>query len=1180
MQTAQRPPVEAIKVVDIPRGPPPRPVNFGTPQASVPTPAGRGPPPRVLQADFNAAAKPAESKVVMPVKPGSIPMFEQPQAPQEPAAPKPQPVAPAAPAKPSAPPGGIMTDPTEPMRRTPRPPPPKPQPAGIPEKQPLPPTEKPPRDKALAAPAVLAVPDRSRAPPRDEPKAPTRSVEQPPAPTDKEPPSKRGKKEQVLEYVYIKRREREHPEFEESSSSDEELDKVTGEPKRTYVKQPEKPVLLKAEDIIAGKLAQAQKVEAPTAPVAAKSAAPVTSATFDASTKQREIYKATEKESQKVPPLIEEEVQKGMNEGGAASQKNLLQKPEEEQKKVDPFEEFDYKSSSQKAKQTVPDDDSDVSSVGTTGEQPVGMPPDMGMKDALTSSFVPPPPTDYEVYIDQSDLGKKLPRGRLSIKCKQGYDIRKAGDNSKVPRIDPYVRIKLGVAERHPWKATKAKRKQNAFPKFDNEIVYFDLTDPGNFIFQEDMQILIEVMNKSTFKDELIASVNMSVVRFLKNPFIAYDEKIPIFHPGAKISQCKLGLEFIFEEARTGLFQITLYEGRGLRNVDPMGQLNPYVQLNLGDFYKKRSKQLETGGPNPFFNEEEVLIWADQLNWIHDLRVNVLDEGFGEEKPVGNTHFSLLPYMNTRPDDAAQDDYDLFYQVPVDPNDEKAGLKDVAYGELTMRVRFYPAGKLTVTIDKAKGVLFPENFVGDANRMDPYVNLSLEGKAIKSVKRTPADKDGGSTPAWSYDLPFEVVDQYMLDLELLNQSSDGKDVLMGSVQISLLTVFRNGDTSQWWTLKQRKVNGGVREAGDIFVRLQFTGPIGIAYPQLRPEVDSFDDQIRQAPKEKPKALDEDEIVVKDLIPTIPDPSEKYVAPEKTIDQAPPPAEFSEDEIVAAFKFIDLDHNNFVGASEIRHILVCMGELVTDDEIDMMISMVDLDGDGQVSFREFRTLVLHPNPGMVDIAKEVDNAREAAYQEEKNLLNANIKGTDLSAFQRQKEMTQREAKKKMLVTFVYDNELNFNSIQAAFREYMALPRSKRPLGRVKFEEFVKCLGVDAIQEYRNLHALFDNEELGDLDFREFLFSLMNFITVDREARVRFSFKAMDEDQTDYIAQREVEEILRGNHMVSLASVKRKAETILKQALSVRPGCISENELVIVSKKFPNIMLPNIGLNKKD
>lgn len=56
-------------------------------------------------------------------------------------------------------------------------------------------------------------------------------------------------------------------------------------------------------------------------------------------------------------------------------------------------------------------------------------------------------------------------------------------------------------------------------------------------------------------------------------------------------------------------------------------------------------------------------------------------------------------------------------------------------------------------------------------------------------------------------------------------------------------------------------------------------------------------------------------------------------------------EFTDDEIEEAFRFIDLDKNNFIGAAEVRHILVCMGELVTDEEIDAMIYLVDADGDG-------------------------------------------------------------------------------------------------------------------------------------------------------------------------------------------------------------------------------------------
>ena len=45
-------------------------------------------------------------------------------------------------------------------------------------------------------------------------------------------------------------------------------------------------------------------------------------------------------------------------------------------------------------------------------------------------------------------------------------------------------------------------------------------------------------------------------------------------------------------------------------------------------------------------------------------------------------------------------------------------------------------------------------------------------------------------------------------------------------------------------------------------------------------------------------------------------------------------------------------NGFVGASEIRFVLDALGENVTDEEIDEMIRMIDMDGDGQVNYKEF------------------------------------------------------------------------------------------------------------------------------------------------------------------------------------------------------------------------------------
>ena len=65
---------------------------------------------------------------------------------------------------------------------------------------------------------------------------------------------------------------------------------------------------------------------------------------------------------------------------------------------------------------------------------------------------------------------------------------------------------------------------------------------------------------------------------------------------------------------------------------------------------------------------------------------------------------------------------------------------------------------------------------------------------------------------------------------------------------------------------------------------------------------------------------------------------------------------SPEDIKEAFREFDLDKNGYVGAAEIAHILASVGEKATDDEIDEMIAMADLDGDGQISYDEFFKLI--------------------------------------------------------------------------------------------------------------------------------------------------------------------------------------------------------------------------------
>jgi len=42
--------------------------------------------------------------------------------------------------------------------------------------------------------------------------------------------------------------------------------------------------------------------------------------------------------------------------------------------------------------------------------------------------------------------------------------------------------------------------------------------------------------------------------------------------------------------------------------------------------------------------------------------------------------------------------------------------------------------------------------------------------------------------------------------------------------------------------------------------------------------------------------------------------------------------YTDEQIIEAFRAFDLDKNNFVGAAEIRHVLVNIGERVTDEEV--------------------------------------------------------------------------------------------------------------------------------------------------------------------------------------------------------------------------------------------------------
>ena len=56
---------------------------------------------------------------------------------------------------------------------------------------------------------------------------------------------------------------------------------------------------------------------------------------------------------------------------------------------------------------------------------------------------------------------------------------------------------------------------------------------------------------------------------------------------------------------------------------------------------------------------------------------------------------------------------------------------------------------------------------------------------------------------------------------------------------------------------------------------------------------------------------------------------------------------TEEEIRAAFKVFDLDNNGVISTEELRRVMLSIGENLADDEVDLIMSEVDRDGNGTI-----------------------------------------------------------------------------------------------------------------------------------------------------------------------------------------------------------------------------------------
>ena len=322
----------------------------------------------------------------------------------------------------------------------------------------------------------------------------------------------------------------------------------------------------------------------------------------------------------------------------------------------------------------------------------------------------------------------------------------------------------------------------------------------------------------------------------------------------------------------------------------------------------------------------------------------------------------------------------------------------------------------------------------------------------------------------------------------------------------------------------------------------------MAYPQYQPGIASFDDSGRDH-------IDRNKLGDKNIL--APDIVMKSQIDNCEINDCG----FTNEQIQASFNFLELDKNGFLRAAEIRHILICMGELVTDEEIDMMISMLDSNGDGQISLDEFSMMVKDPDP-----------ARESCGSSNK------MQSADMDVNERKKELESRNQKRKLLSKYVARYQLTISDILLMWKIYQDEPPHKMAEKYVDIDFFCKCLPVDRAGETETMFGLFDKNGSGLVQIRELILSLTNFVPSNSlEKRCESLFEIFDEDRSGFLYFTELEEILVGNHMMGHSMIKKKAQTIMNCADTDGSGGISLQELIVAASKFPNLLFPNHNLN---
>ena len=205
----------------------------------------------------------------------------------------------------------------------------------------------------------------------------------------------------------------------------------------------------------------------------------------------------------------------------------------------------------------------------------------------------------------------------------------------------------------------------------------------------------------------------------------------------------------------------------------------------------------------------------------------------------------------------------------------------------------------TLNINFLNGVSLKagQGFFGKAS---PYIKAKVGNQEFISE----VNNEGGKDPTWNQEHPFTITTEQQLNIEVWDKEKVGNDKLMGEAKIAIL---------DWIAAAAEPINNGIYEKEVIVDMLDTSGKnAGKVVLKIQFKKNSTSSQ----PNQQLATLEDNSTALARQQQIVPGSKQEY----------------SDQEIQEAFLAFDLDKNNYVGAAEIRHVLVNIGERVTDEEV--------------------------------------------------------------------------------------------------------------------------------------------------------------------------------------------------------------------------------------------------------